>query len=30
LKEIIKKGEKTIADVRSPDYNPDLFLQSAQ
>ena len=30
LKEIIKKGEKSIADVRSPDYNPDLFLYSAQ
>ena len=30
MKEIIKKGEKSIADVRSPDYNPDLFLHTAQ
>jgi len=30
LKEIIKKGEKTIADVRSPDYDPELFVHTAQ
>ena len=30
LKEIIKKGEKSIADVRSPDYNPQLFIHEAQ
>lgn len=30
LKEIIKKGEKTVADVRSPDYNPELFVHTAQ
>ena len=30
LKEIIKKGEKSIADVRSPDYNPELFIHTAQ
>jgi hypothetical protein len=28
LKELIKKGEKSIADVRSPDYNPLLFVIS--
>ena len=25
LKEMIKKGEKSIANVRSPDYDPALF-----
>lgn len=25
LKEMIKRGEKSPADVRSPDYNPSLF-----
>jgi hypothetical protein len=29
LKELIKKGEKSIADVRSPDYNPSLFVISS-
>lgn len=29
LKELIKKGEKSIADVRSPDYNPSLFVLSS-
>ena len=27
---MIKKGEKTIADVRSPDYNPQLFVHTAK
>jgi len=26
LKEKVKKGEKSIADVRQPDYNPKLFI----
>ena len=29
MKELIKKGEKSIADVRSPDYNPSLFILSS-
>ena len=29
LKEIIKRGEKSIADVRQPDYNPQLFVHTA-
>ena len=27
LKEIIKRGEESVANVRSPDYNPQLFVQ---
>jgi len=30
LKDVIKKGEKTVADVRSPDYNPQLFVHTAK
>lgn len=30
LKEILKKGEKSIADVRSPDYNPNNFINTAK
>ena len=30
LKDYIKKGEKSIADVRAPDYNPQLFIQTAK
>lgn len=30
LKDLIKKGEKSIADVRSPDYNPQLFIHTAK
>jgi 5'-AMP-activated protein kinase catalytic alpha subunit len=30
LKDLIKKGETSIADVRSPDYNPQLFLHTAK
>ena len=30
LKEILKKGETSIADVRSPDYNPDIFINTAK
>ena len=28
LKEILKRGDKSVADVRSPSYNPQLFVQS--
>lgn len=28
LKEKIKKGEVSIADVRQPDYNPNLFVNT--
>jgi len=27
---LIKRGEKSVADVRSPDYNPKLFVQTAK
>ena len=30
LKEILKKGEKSIADVRSPEYNSNLFINTAK
>jgi len=30
LKELLKKGEKSIADVRSPDYNSQLFINTAK
>lgn len=30
LKDLIKRGEKSIADVRSPDYNPLLFVHTAK
>ncbi len=30
LKEILKKGEKSEADVRSPDYNPSNFINTAK
>ena len=30
LKEILKKGEKSIADVRSPEYNASLFINTAK
>lgn len=30
LKEKIKKGLKSPADVRLPDYNPDLFIHMAK
>lgn len=29
LKEKLKRGEKSVADVRQPDYNPKLFIHSA-
>ena len=28
LKDKLKKGEKSIADVRSPEYDPQLFVQA--
>jgi hypothetical protein len=30
LKEILKKGEKSIADVRDPEYNPSIFINTAK
>lgn len=30
LKDLLKKGEKSIADVRSPEYNPSLFVSTAK
>lgn len=30
LKEILKKGEKSIADVRDPEYNPNIFINTAK
>jgi len=30
LKEKLKRGEKSIADVRQPDYNPSLFIANAK
>ena len=27
---MLKKGEKSIADVRSPEYNPQLFVNTAK
>lgn len=30
LKEVIKSGGKSVADVRSPDYNPAMFQISAE
>ena len=30
LKDMLRKGEKSIADVRSPDYNPKLFINTAK
>ena len=30
LKDHLKKGEKSIADVRSPEYNPQLFVNTAK
>jgi len=30
LKDLLKKGGQSIADVRSPDYNAELFIPSAK
>lgn len=30
LKELIKKGEKSPADVRQADYDPKLFIHTAE
>lgn len=30
LKDLLKKGGKSVADVRSPEYNPNLFINTAK
>jgi len=30
MKEKIKKGEKSNADVRQPDYDPNIFIHTAK